>query len=175
MSVSIDWATRIITVSQSFLTPVGVGLFEMNVNDFRMALNDLQDNLEGMPYPTTHNHNTEVIIGGVRYARLVELINNYTVTFEDGQYGVTLTSANNNIADVLNVNQVSVRSNNSAGLISGGIEQETLERLVNLLEADEKLTPTQVEKRHRITKELLLRKTVTGAPPSTPNVVELKE
>ena len=98
MSISIDWATRVITVSQSFLTPVGTGLFEMNVNNFRMALNDLQDDEEGMPFPTTHNHNTEVIIGGVRYARLIELINNYTVTFEDGQYGVTLTSANNNIA-----------------------------------------------------------------------------
>jgi hypothetical protein len=44
------------------------------------------------------------------------MINNYTVTFEDGQYAVNLVGANSNIADVVNVNQVSVRSANSAGL-----------------------------------------------------------
>jgi len=65
-------------------------------------------------------HNTEVTLGGVTLARTVEFINGYTIEFEDGQYAVTLTGANNNIADVMVVNQVSLRSNNSAGLIVTG-------------------------------------------------------
>lgn len=39
------------------------------------------------------------------------------MTFEDGQYAVNLIGANSNIADRVNVNQVSVRSANSAGLV----------------------------------------------------------
>lgn len=57
--------------------------------------------------------------------RIPEIINGYTVTFEDGLYSVNLIGSNNNIPDVLNLNQVSVRSANSAGLItintSGGV------------------------------------------------------
>jgi len=48
----------------------------------------------------------------------VEIINGYTITFEDEQYAVTLIGANNNILDVINFNQVSVRPTNSAGLIT---------------------------------------------------------
>ena len=44
------------------------------------------------------------------------MINGYTVTFEDGQYAVNLVGANSNVGDRVNVNQVSVRSANSAGL-----------------------------------------------------------
>jgi hypothetical protein len=69
-----------------------------------------------MPFETTHNHNTITEIGGVTLARVIEIINNYTITFEDGQYAVNLSNANSNIGDVVNLNQVSVRSANSAGL-----------------------------------------------------------
>jgi len=51
-------------------------------------------------------------------ARVVEIINDYTITFEDGQYAVNLVGANSNVADRVNVNQVSVRASNSAGLIT---------------------------------------------------------
>jgi hypothetical protein len=62
-------------------------------------------------------------VGGVTLARVVEVINGYTVTFEDGQYAVRLEGANHNIGDVKNVNQVSLVIGNTAGLIvtsSGG-------------------------------------------------------
>jgi len=72
-----------------------------------------------MAFPDTHKHNTEVTLAGMTLARTVEIINGYTITFEDGQYAVNLTGANNNIADALNVNQVSVRSANTAGLVVG--------------------------------------------------------
>ena len=66
----------------------------------------------------THRHNPPVDVGGVSLARVVEIINGYTLTFEDGQYAVNLYGANTNAADVVNVNQVSVRSSNSAGLVT---------------------------------------------------------
>jgi hypothetical protein len=61
-----------------------------------------------------------VDVGGVVLARVVEIINGYTVTFEDGMYRVTLVGANSNISDVTNLNQVSIASTNSAGLIVSG-------------------------------------------------------
>ena len=117
MSVSIDWATRIISVPQADLTPLGGSLYEMDTDWFRLQLKDLEDNYDGITNPDTHSHNTTVLLGGIEYARIIEIINGYTVTFEDGQYAVNLVGSNNNIADVTNINQVSIRPNNSAGLI----------------------------------------------------------
>lgn len=91
---------------------------ELNLNQFHLWLKDAEDSEDGMPFPATHNHNTEVILGGIVYARVIEMINGYTVTFEDGMYAVNLVGANSNVGDVVNVNSVSVRSQNSAGLIS---------------------------------------------------------
>lgn len=120
MAISINHATRVITIPQADLTYISPGLYELDVNDLRLWLKDLEDDVDGMNLPDTHRHNTQVTLGGVTLARTVEIINGYTVTFEDGQYAVRLTGANNNLADVLNVNQVSLRSNNSAGLIVTG-------------------------------------------------------
>ena len=64
----------------------------------------------------THTHNTTVTVGGAILARVVEIINGYTVTFEDDQYRVNTVGANSNIGEVINVNQVSVSTSNSAGL-----------------------------------------------------------
>ena len=83
---------------------------------FRLNLKDLEDDSDGMAFERTHKHNTSVSVGGVILARVIEIINGYTVTFEDGQYAVNLVGANRNVADVVNINQVSVRSANSAGL-----------------------------------------------------------
>jgi len=63
---------------------------------------------------------------------MVLILNGYTITFENGQYAVNIKGANSNIADVLNVNQVSVRSFNAAGLITltdgfGITEQDKLD------------------------------------------------
>jgi hypothetical protein len=116
MAISIDWLTKVIFVPQSFLTPLSGNLYELDTNTFRLALKDIEDG-EGIPFLDTHRHNTVVNLGGIGYARTIEIINGYTITFEDGQYAVNLVGSNNNIADVTNVNQVSIRPNNSAGLI----------------------------------------------------------
>lgn len=121
MAVTINWNTKVISVPKADLTLVQASpteIYELNLNWFRMQLKDLEDSEEGIVFLDTHRHNTEVTLGGLTYARVVEIINGYTVTFEDGQYAVNLVGANSNVGDVINVNQVSVRSYNSAGLIS---------------------------------------------------------
>jgi hypothetical protein len=105
---------------------------ELDLNAFRLALKDQEDSEAGMTFPDMHRHNTEVELAGVTYARVVEIINDYTVTFEDGQYAVSAVGANSNLADVMNVNQVSLRTANAAGLIvtvsgSGVTEQDKLD------------------------------------------------
>jgi len=132
MPLSIDWATKIITIPQTYLTHISGDIYELNVNEFRLDLKDIEDTAEGMVFPDTHRHVTETTVGGVTYSRFVEIINNFTVTFEDGIYIVNLVGANNNILDVTNLNYVSVRSANSAGLQtvvqgSGVTEQDKLD------------------------------------------------
>jgi len=133
MAISIDWPTGVITVSPADpeMTLVDVGppaVYSLDVDAFRLTLKSLEDDAAGIIWPTTHNHNTAVGIGGVTLARVVELINGYTVTFDDsgGAYRVNLLGANNNILDVLNFNTVQVASANSAGLTDPDL-RETIE------------------------------------------------
>jgi hypothetical protein len=121
MAISIDWATQVITVPQADLTFITGTLYELDTEQFRLDLKALEASEFGQPFPDTHIHNTEVTVAGVTYARFIEITNGYTVTFEDGQYAVSLVGSNNNIFEegIINRNQVSVISNNSAGLIVG--------------------------------------------------------
>ena len=132
MTISVSWGSKIISVAKADMTMISAVLYELNVNTFRLALKSLEDDAEGMPFLDTHRHNTEVTLGGVTLARTVEIINGYTVTFEAGSYAVSLVGANNNIADVMNLNAVSLRSANSAGLIvgAGAAPQDVVDELM---------------------------------------------
>lgn len=133
MAITVNWPTKVITVPKADTTLVTLTPYEireLNIDTFRLALKDLEDNVEGQPWPTTHNHNTTVTVGGVTLARVVEIINGYTVTFEDGSYAVNLIGANSNIGDVLNLNSVSVRASNSAGLTELGLASAVWNALV---------------------------------------------
>ena len=118
--ISIDWLTKVITVPQSFLVYVSPGQYELDVNEFRLALKAIEDDGDGMAFDDTHEHATEQTLSGVTFARLFKITNGYTVTFEDvgTPYTVVCTGANHNIADVKNINQVSLVIGNSAGLIT---------------------------------------------------------
>tara|TARA_B110000114_G_scaffold68056_2_gene72168 strand:+ start:3190 stop:4335 length:1146 start_codon:yes stop_codon:yes gene_type:complete len=121
MAITIDFATKIISVPRNDMTLLTdeddpIEIRRLTINDFRIELRVLEASQAGIDDPDTHIHNPSVTVGGVVLARVVEIINGYSVTFEDGQYAVNLAGANSNIADVVNVNQVSVRSANSAGL-----------------------------------------------------------
>jgi len=126
MTISVDWAqTKVIFIPKTDmvqLQPPPHEVRELDLNVFRLALRDLEEDLDGRPWPRTHDHETEVSLGGLLYARKIKILAPYTVTFEDGQYRVNAVGANSNIADVQNFNQVSVSTFNSAGLIvtSGG-------------------------------------------------------
>lgn len=119
MPVSIDWPTRVISIGQDFLTPLGGTSYELDTEAFRLALKDLEDDQVGMAYPDTHRRNAPVLLSGIEYAQTLEIINGYTVTFEEtgSPYKVNLVGSNNNILDVTNLGTVSVAPNNSAGLI----------------------------------------------------------
>lgn len=120
--ITINWLTRVIDVPKADTTLIQstpTEIRELNINTFRLALKNIEDD-DGIAFQTTHTHNPEVTVGGVTLARVVELLAPYTVTFENGQYAVNLVAANSNIGDKVNVNQVSVRSSNSAGLTTPG-------------------------------------------------------
>lgn len=119
MAITINYLTKVISVPKAdtqLVQSVPTEIRQLDIDLFRLTLKDLEDDEDGMPFLDTHNHTPPITVGSVTLARVVEIINGYTVTFEDGQYAVNLVSANSNIADVTNVNQVSIRSANSAGL-----------------------------------------------------------
>ena len=129
MAISIDWVSGVITVPRADMTLIQstpVEVREINVEDFRAEINDLKDNPDGRPWTRIYNHNTTVNIGGITLARVIEIIPPYTITFEDGQYAVNIVGGNTNFIDRTNPNQVSLRSNNSAGLIDAGGGEDTL-------------------------------------------------
>lgn len=121
MAITINPVTFVIYVPKADLTLIQSSpeVRELNVNWFRLQLKDLEDDPDyGIFLPKTHNHNTEVTLAGLTYARIVEIIAPYTIEFEDGQYTVNCIGANHNISDVKVPNQVSLIVNNAAGLIT---------------------------------------------------------
>lgn len=119
MATTIDWENKIISVPRAdmlLVQSVPTEIRQLDLDLFRLDLKALEASDEGMPFLDTHSHNTTVNVGGVTLARVIQIINGYSITFEDGQYAVNLIGANSNVSDVVNVNQVSVRSANSAGL-----------------------------------------------------------
>jgi hypothetical protein len=120
VALSIDWTTRTILVPQSYLTPIGGTLYELDTNQWRLDVLDIMD-AEGIAYPDPIRHNTEVTVAGTTFARTIEVINGYHVEFENGAYTVRLAGSNNNLFDVENgvliQNTVQVIAQNSAGLV----------------------------------------------------------
>lgn len=118
--VTVDWDQQIINVPKTATQLVQSNpteIRDLDLNLFRLQLKNLEDDADGMAFVDTHSHNTIVTVGGVTLAHVLIIINGYTVTFEDGQYAVNLVGANSNVGDVTNVNQVSIRAANSAGLV----------------------------------------------------------
>jgi hypothetical protein len=121
VAVSIDPQTFIIFVPKTDMTLVQTSPFEvreLDLNWFRLQLKAIEADSVGIYLLKTHDHNTEVTLGGLTFARVIEILAPYTVTFEDGNYAVNLVNANSNVSDKTNLNQVQVRSANSAGLVA---------------------------------------------------------
>jgi hypothetical protein len=120
MAISINPLTFVINVPKADLTLVQASpeIRELDLDTFRLNLKAYEAAEYGIYLYKTHNHNTQVTLGNLTFARVIEILPPYTVTFEDGQYAVNLVNANSNVSDRTNVNQVSVRSANSAGLVA---------------------------------------------------------
>jgi hypothetical protein len=92
----------------------------------------------GMAYPNIFENYQPVELSGIMYSRVLKIVNDYKVQFEDDKYRVALIGGNNNIVDVLILNQVQVISNNSAGssntiggfTVGSGMTSEQMFRLV---------------------------------------------
>ena len=118
----IYWNAKIVFVPKNILTEIGTNLYELDISNFKKQIRVSEASDVGVSHPKIIEHKTTTLLSGVEYARTVEIVNGYTVTFENGVYAVNLVGANTNIQDVLNINSVSIRGNNSAGLqiIQGG-------------------------------------------------------
>ena len=120
MAITVDWPNRVINIPRADMALVQASpteIRELSLAALHGTMRDLEASDTGIMYLPMHTYNPPVNIGGATLAPVVTIINDYTVTFEDGQYAVNLTAANSNVADRVNVNQVSVRASNSAGLV----------------------------------------------------------
>jgi len=118
MALSINPATKVIFLPKADLTFLSGSTYQLDVNQFKLDVMALLSAQSLSWMPDAFNHNTEVVLSGVTYARVIEFINGYTIEFEDGNYTVSCIGANHNIGDVKVVNSVSLIVNNSAGLIT---------------------------------------------------------
>lgn len=122
--IYVIWATKEIFIprdSMLLLQSVPSEIRQLDVQALHLRLKDIEDGETGIIFLDTHQHNPTVTISGAILASVVSIINGYTVTFENGLYAVNLVGANTNLGEVTNVNFVSVRSANSAGLQDLGI------------------------------------------------------
>lgn len=118
--ISIDWENKIISIPKNDLTLIQSSpteVRELSLVTLFGWLRDAEMSDTGMLYPFILEYTKPASIGGITLAPVVKITNGYTITFEDGQYAVNLVGANSNLADNANVNQVSVRTSNSAGLV----------------------------------------------------------
>lgn len=114
MAITVNWATdQIINIPKADMTLVQlspVEIRELDTDNFFLALKDLEASVEGMPWPNTQRNASPVLLGGITYARVLEIIDPYTITFEDGTYVVQLTGSNNNIIERTNPNHCRCRA-----------------------------------------------------------------
>ena len=134
MALTIDPATKVISVPQADLNFISGSLYELDSNQFRKDVMALLDDEDRIWLPDAFSHNTEVTVAGTTFARTLEFINGYSVTFENLTYSVRIVGSNNNIFDVENgilnpSGNVTVISTNSAGLISSPKIDEVHTRL----------------------------------------------
>jgi hypothetical protein len=121
MAVTIDYTTYIIFVPKtdtqfvSINPNTGLEIRQLDVSAFAKILADIQDNNTDVWASTAFEYTSPKDVGGILLAPVILILSPYTITFEDGQYAVNLIGGNTNLQDFVNVNQVSIRPNNSVG------------------------------------------------------------
>lgn len=136
MALTLNPATREIFIPQADLTFVSGDTYDLDTDQFRKDVMDLLASEAYIWLPDAYTHNGEVTIVGTTFARTLEFINGFNITFENLVYSVRLQGSNNNIFDVDNgilnpSGNVTVISNNSAGLIAGSLAQADVDLFFN--------------------------------------------
>lgn len=145
--MTVNWLTQIVTIPQGDLTFVSGTFYKGPTDDMRILMKEKEASETGIVFPDISRHNTEVgPIVGTTYARTIEIINGYSLSFSpDSAWSVQLEGSNNNMWDVgggiLNQNQVQVIPTNSAGLQivtsgSGVTEQDKTDIIEGVLDSD---------------------------------------
>ena len=120
MAIQFDYLNFIMRLPKADLTLISGTLFELDTNAFRLEVEANQATEAGITFKSPTQHTTQVVVAGITYSRVIEIINGWQLEFEDGQYTVRLDGSNNNFFDVeggiLVQNQVSISPTNSAGL-----------------------------------------------------------
>lgn len=121
MTYSVDWAARIITIPKTDTVFVSSPpeVRSLDVTTLWQNLIDIQDDEAGVPHPDIVRNTPPLTVAGVTLARVLEVVNGYTITFEDGLWSVNIVGGNSNLADVVNKNQVGMNTGNSAGFVQG--------------------------------------------------------
>lgn len=125
MALTIDPALQRVTIPQSDLTFVSGTLYTFDTEAYMRALNALLDDEDYIWMPDAFVHNTEATILGTTYARQILNANGWSLTFENVPMTVQYTGSNNDLFDsengiLINVSNVNVIGNNSAGLVVTG-------------------------------------------------------
>jgi hypothetical protein len=115
----LDWSEKIVHINKTDMILVQtdpVEIYQLDLYDFHVALHSIEESDNGIVNSTIHSHIPPKTVAGVILARVVEVINDYNILFEDGQYNVNVVGGNSNVSDRTIKNQVGVNTANSAGL-----------------------------------------------------------
>jgi len=120
MPLSVDFVNKIIYPDRAEMVQVQttpIAIYQMDLDKLHLDLRDREDDEDGMWGLKTHDYKGPTTLSGVTYARLIEIVNDYTVTFlPDAAWVVQIVGGNSNVGDRVNPNNVSVQVANSAGL-----------------------------------------------------------
>ena len=121
MTYSVNWNTKVVTIPKADTVFISnpPDVRSLDVTTLWTNLIDIQDGEEGISYLDIVRNTPPLTVAGVTLARVIEIINGYTITFENGAWAVNIVGGNSNLADVVNKNSVSVNTGNSAGFIQG--------------------------------------------------------
>jgi len=123
MPLSLNEPTKLITVPKDYLTLIAGTLYELDTEQFRVDMNDIMDNERYIWMDDYATRNAPVTVAGTTLAQSLEIINGYSIEFDDtlGAFSVRLVGSNNNLFDIQNgilvQNLVQVIPTNAAGLI----------------------------------------------------------
>ena len=118
MAYTVDWFARNIFIPASdLILESAPANYILQMDSFKREIRRLEWEFdEGLAFPQILRRNLPENLSGVTYAALDVVDPIYSITFDPAIDRVTTSGSNNNIADVMVFNGVSLVTNNSAGL-----------------------------------------------------------